>query len=192
MAPSLDDVTWPVLTPRLLLRRAEAADVEPTWLRYRHLESIRWYLSGGDHDFEAYSEKYRDPARLAVTLVIERDGEIIGDLMLRTEDVWAQRPGPPGSRPRQAELGWCLSPDVQGRGYALEAARELLRLSFEDLGLHRVIANCFTENTASWRLMERLGMRREQHCRKDALHASGAWLDSYVYAMLAEEWKPQD
>ena len=55
-------------------------------------------------------------------------------------------------------------------------------MCFEDLGLRRVVATCFADNEPSWRLMARLGMRREQHAEKDALHRSGAWLDSYSYA----------
>ncbi|WP_123668631.1 GNAT family N-acetyltransferase [Actinocorallia herbida] len=191
MPPSLDDLTWPVTTPRLLIRRAGPADTAPIWDRYRHLESVRWWLSGGDHDFAAFAEKYSDPTRLGGLLVIERDGEIIGDLMLRLGDVWAQFPAPEDPL-RQAEIGWCLAPDAQGHGYASEAARELLRISFEDLSLHRVTAFCFTGNTPSWRLMEKLGMRREQHTLKDSVHSSGEILDSYGYALLAEEWRAQE
>ena len=58
---------------------------------------------------------------------------------------------------------------------------------FETLGLHRVIATCQPENTASWRVMEKLGMRREAHFRKG--HYRGAtWWDEYFYALLAKEW----
>ncbi|GAB2835446.1 GNAT family protein [Actinocorallia aurea] len=191
MAPSLDDLTWPVTTSRLLIRRAVPADTRPLWDGYRHLESIRWWLSGGDNDFAAFAEKYSDPERLSGLLVIERDGEIIGDLMLRLGEVWAQLPAP--REPLgQAEVGWCLSPAAQGHGYASEAARELLRIAFEDLSLHRVTAVCFTGNEPSWRLMEKLGMRREQHARQDSLHSSGELLDSYGYALLAEEWRAQE
>jgi RimJ/RimL family protein N-acetyltransferase len=65
----------------------------------------------------------------------------------------------------------------------------LLRLCFEDLGLRRVTAQCFADNTASWRLMERVGMRRETHGVADSLHRSGAWLDGFGYALLADEWR---
>ncbi|MDX6742861.1 GNAT family protein [Actinocorallia sp. A-T 12471] len=191
MASTLDDLTWPARTSRLLIRRSGADDIAPTWERYRHRESIRKWLSGGDHDFAAYTAKYDDPVRMSSTLIIEHDGEIVGDLMLRLGDVWAQAPESLQDRPRQAELGWCLSPEVQGRGFAYEAARELVRISFDGLGLHRVTAVCFTDNTPSWKLMEKLGMRRESHSRKDSLHSSGEWLDSYSYAMLAEEWRAQ-
>ena len=81
-----------------------------------------------------------------------------------------------------------LHPDHAGHGYATEAVRELIRLCFEDLGLRRVTANCFADNTASWRLMERVGMRRETYAVKESLHRSGEWLDTMGYGLLAEEW----
>ena len=61
-------------------------------------------------------------------------------------------------------------------------------LSFEDLRLHRVTAICFADNQASWRLMERVGMRREAHHVRDSLHRTGQWMDTMVYALLGEEW----
>jgi RimJ/RimL family protein N-acetyltransferase len=81
-----------------------------------------------------------------------------------------------------------LDPAYTGHGYATEAVREMLRFCFEDLGLRRVIANCFADNSTSWRLMERVGMRREAHAVRDSLHRSGKWLDGYTYALLADEW----
>ena len=68
--------------------------------------------------------------------------------------------------------------------------RELLRHCFQDLGVRRVTANCFLDNDTSWRLMERVGMRRELHAVRDSLHRSGRWLDTVGYAILAEEWSP--
>jgi RimJ/RimL family protein N-acetyltransferase len=81
-----------------------------------------------------------------------------------------------------------LDPAVGGHGYATEAVRELLRLCFEDLRLRRVTANAFAANEASWRLMERVGMRREGCSVADSLHRDLGWVDSVVYALLAEEW----
>ena len=54
-----------------------------------------------------------------------------------------------------------------------------------------MVAGCFAANTASWQLMERVGMRREQHTVRDALHRSGEWMDGYGYALLADEWRTQ-
>ena len=86
------------------------------------------------------------------------------------------------------EIGYLLDPAYVGKGYATEAVREELRICFEEVGVRRVIAQCFADNVASWRLMERLGMRREQHTKQDSLHRSGEWLDAMMYALLKEEW----
>ena len=67
--------------------------------------------------------------------------------------------------------------------------RELLRHCFQDLGVRRVTASCFLANDASWRLMERVGMRRELHAVRESLHRSGRWLDTVGYAILGAEWQ---
>jgi len=119
----------------------------------------------------------------------EPTAPVIGDLMLRREDGWGQVEVEDQAAGTQAEVGYALAPDRTGHGYATEAVRELLRVAFEDHGLRRVVANCFADNEQSWRLMERLGMRREAHAVRDSLHRDGRWLDSFVYALLAEEWQ---
>ena len=93
------------------------------------------------------------------------------------------------ARAVQAELGWSLDPAYTGNGYATEAVAELIRICFEELHLRRVIAQCFADNESSWRLMERVGMRRESHDVRGSLHRSGEWLDGLTYAMLADEWR---
>ena len=84
--------------------------------------------------------------------------------------------------------GWVLHPAYAGHGLATEAVAELLRACFEDLGLRRVVAQCFADNEASWRLMERVGMRREAHSR-ESLHRTRGWIDGLGYAVLADEWR---
>jgi RimJ/RimL family protein N-acetyltransferase len=120
----------------------------------------------------------------------EREGHVLGDLMLRVEDAWAQTEVAADATGTQAEQGWVLDPAHTGHGYATEAVRALLTYCFADLGVHRVVANCFLANDKSWRLMERLGMRREGHAVNESLHRSGQWLDTVTYAVLASEWPP--
>ena len=88
----------------------------------------------------------------------------------------------------QAELAWVLDPAATGRGFATEAVREVLRVCFEELGLRRVTATCFADNEPSWRMMERLGMRREAHFR-ECETLGGEWADLLVYALLEEEYR---
>jgi RimJ/RimL family protein N-acetyltransferase len=188
MASALDSISWPVRTERLSLRRVTTDDLEPTW-RFRRLEEVSRWITRAPRTLEEYRPQFEDPASMAKTIVVELDGEVIGDLMLAVEDAWAQAEVADRARGVQAELGWSVDPAHAGRGYATEAVRELIRLCFDELGLRRVIAQCFAANEPSWRLMERVGMRREQHTVRDSLHRSGEWLDGMMYALLAEEWR---
>lgn len=186
-------LTRPLRTGRLTLRPAVPDDADATWA-FRRLDSVNEWLTGRPETFEAYRDQFCEPDRLATTLIVEGGrgghGSVIGDLMLRREDAWSQLEVSEGARDVQAELGWVLDPAHTGKGYATEAVRELLRFSFEDLGLHRLTATCFAANRESWQLMERVGMRREMHAVADSLHRSGRWLDSLSYAVLADEWTP--
>lgn len=180
-------VRWPLRTARLTLQLGEPGDAEPTWW-YRRLPSVGEWLTEIPEDLAAYEAKFVDPERLATTVVVELDGQLIGDFLVRVEDAWAQSEVAHQARGAQAELGWVLDPAFTGHGYASEAVRALLDACFGQLGVRRVVANCFLDNEASWRLMERLGMRREVQAVAESLHRSGRWLDTVAYAILADEW----
>ncbi|MDX1649833.1 MAG: GNAT family N-acetyltransferase [Myxococcota bacterium] len=66
------------------------------------------------------------------------------------------------------EIGWRLAAELQGRGYATEAAREVLRFAFEEAGLSDVVSFTAAANAPSRRVMEKLGMRRDP--AEDFLH----------------------
>src|SRR4051794_18083848 len=185
--PTLDRVRWPVRTERLLLRPATPADVEATW-RFRRLDAVSHWITSAPSTVDEYRARFEEPERLAKTLIVDQDGLVIGDLMVAIEDAWAQAEVASDAEGVQAELGWCLDPAYGGRGYATEAVAAAIRICFDDLGLRRVVANCFADNVASWQLMERLGMRREVHAVRESLHRSGEWLDGFGYALLAAEW----
>ncbi|WP_372454209.1 GNAT family N-acetyltransferase [Nocardioides mangrovi] len=185
----LSAVAWPVRTDRLTLRPATLDDVAALW-RIRRIPSVHEWLGHDFSDEARFAEMMADPDRLTTTLVIELDGAVVGDLYLRVTDAWAQSDVAEQARNTVAEIGWVLDPAHEGRGLATEAARELLRISFEDLGVRRVKALCFADNEPSWRLMERLGMRREEHARADSLHRTKGWLDGFTYALLVSEWSP--
>jgi RimJ/RimL family protein N-acetyltransferase len=118
-----------------------------------------------------------DQGALRLAVLLPDSGTLIGDVGL-----WRT-----SMEHNQAEVGFVVHPDHQGRGYALEAMQELLRIGFEEVGFHRIVGKCEARNAASAGLMERLGMRREAHFRENEL-VKGAWSDELVYAMLASEW----
>jgi RimJ/RimL family protein N-acetyltransferase len=65
---------------------------------------------------------------------------------------------------------------------------ELLRIGFEEAGLHRVAANADARNAASIRVMEKIGMRREAHFVQGS-YEKGEWVDEVEYGILAAEWR---
>ncbi|MDX6301599.1 MAG: hypothetical protein QOF53_2813, partial [Nocardioidaceae bacterium] len=182
-------LTARVCTERLTLRPASEDDADATW-EYRRLPSVGEWLAQLPTDLTSYRSTFVEPERLATTVVVERLGHVVGDLMIRVEDAWAQAEVTADAKGAQAELGWALDPARSGQGYATEAVRGLVTYAFTDLRLHRVVASCFLANDRSWRLMERLGMRREGHAFGESLHRSGQWLDTVTYAVRATEWPP--
>jgi RimJ/RimL family protein N-acetyltransferase len=186
----LDDIaalSWPKRTERLAIRPVTKDDFEALW-QIRRQESVGRWMTSSSQDWDQFAEGMSDEDRMGKTLVIELDGRVVGDLMIAPEDPWAQAEVVEQAKGVQAEIGWCLDPALEGNGYATEAVRELIRLAFEELGLRRLVAQCFAANEPSWRLMERVGMRREVHNVKESLHRSGEWMDGMAYALLAEEW----
>jgi RimJ/RimL family protein N-acetyltransferase len=185
---TLADLTWPVRTERLSLRPLQVEDSQAVW-KYRQLPEVSLWTGARSPDYAAFEARFLTPERLPESLVVEHDGRIVGDLMITAEDGWSQVEAKEQAAKVQAELGWTFDPAVGGRGLATEAVRAQLGISFDGLGLRRVIALCFADNEPSWRLMERVGMRREAHNVRESLHAERGWLDGYGYALLAEEWR---
>lgn len=181
-------LTWPKHTKRLTIRPVRSEDFEAIW-QIRRQESVGRWMGARSEDLTAFVAFMGSEERMGRTLVIEHEGRIIGDLMLAPEDPWAQVEVADRAVGVQAEIGWCLDPAAEGNGFATEAVRELVRLSFEELGLRRLVALCFAANEPSWRLMERIGMRREAYTVKDSLHRSGEWMDGMSYGLLSEEWQ---
>jgi RimJ/RimL family protein N-acetyltransferase len=182
--------TYPLRTERLLLRPVTEADFDdlfafqsdPDVTRYvmydaRDREGMRTALAAKMRQ----TELFRDGDALSLAVTVPPDPTVIGELHFFLCST-AHRTG---------ELGYVFHPAYQGRGYAREAAREILRVAFEEFRLRRVIARCDTRNTASWRLMEKLGMRREAHFVQNELF-KGEWSDEFVYAMLDHEWAARD
>ncbi len=89
--------------------------------------------------------------------------------------------------PKTIEIGWVINSLYQCKGYASEAALRLLAYGFETLSAHRIIATCQPENSASWKVMEKIKMRKEGHFKK-CIFRRKKWIDEYFYAILSEEW----
>lgn len=165
----------------LLLRRFTPGDAEALYGYLSRPEAVH---------FEPYGVKTREESRIEAVsrskdrrfIAVEVDGELVGNLYLT-----------PAGPTRSWEIGYVFHPDHWGNGYATRAARLLLDDLFLRENAHRVMARCDPLNEASWRLMERLGMRREGHLiaaatfRNDE-HGQPIWHNTYLYAVLDSEW----
>jgi RimJ/RimL family protein N-acetyltransferase len=171
-----------VRTERVVLRRFAADDAEP----------LAAYRSDPD---VARFQSWTAPVPLAdaVRIVgefaqgdpeapgwfqyaVDLDGVLIGDLGLKLHE-----------NRMQAELGFTLAPAYQAHGYATEAVRGLLDHLFVERKLHRVSAECDARNTASARLLERVGFAREGLLRSNSWF-KGEWTDDVLFGVLRSDY----
>lgn len=177
---------YPIHTERLTLRPFTRGDVDAVYA-YRRREDVARYLFDVALSREecALAVQQRigqvalegDGDKIILAVDLNQTGSIIGEVSLILRSIDA----------RQAEVGWIFDPEYQGQGYATEAAAAMLDLAFGPGDMHRVMARCAAANDGSWRLMERLGMRREAHFLEHALF-KGGWDEEFIYAMLRREW----
>jgi RimJ/RimL family protein N-acetyltransferase len=178
---------YPIATERLHLRPFLAGDLDALAAIHGDPEVVRLLYFGvrGREELRGVlAEKARrivltkEGDMLNLAAVLRESGELVGDVTL----FWRSE------QHRQGEVGYILHPAHGGGGYATEATRALMRVGFEDLGLHRVYGRLDARNTASARVLERAGMRREAHFVENE-RLKGEWTDELVYAMLAREWR---
>jgi RimJ/RimL family protein N-acetyltransferase len=179
------DPVLPIRTPRLVLRRFRDDDLEPLLHIHSDPESVRYVPFPPRDRANMASVLLRKQANvgwgqdgdlieLAVTL---DDGTLVGDVLL----------GLRSSEHETVEVGYIFSRHHGGRGYATEAVRALLDLAFGELGARRVVARVDDRNTASRRLLERLGLRLEAHLLENEWY-KGELTSETDYAVLAREW----
>ncbi|MFB6611893.1 GNAT family N-acetyltransferase [Agromyces sp. NPDC056379] len=185
------DLQWPRPAGPLVLRQPTDADLDRI-LEWRNAPEVTRWLIRTEVEPGAFRTTWLDgvddPNDHSAVAVL--GDEVVGTGALWITDAMGQSHVDDGPwRRAEAGIGYLLDPAHAGNGYATEIARALLDLAFGELGVHRVTAGCFADNTASWRIMEKLGMRREQHGVRDSWHAELGWIDGYTYAMLADEWR---
>lgn len=180
----------PVRTDRLVLRMMTAADVDDI-VEYQGRADVCRYLLYEAQTRDQVAERI---GRYSVATTLAKDGDywqtavelpasgdghskVIGDIYFTVKS----------TEHATGEIGWVLSPEFHGRGYAREAASAIIDRAFGDVGLHRVIAEIDPRNDASANLCRALGMREEAYFVEDMMFR-GDWADTGIYAILAREW----
>ena len=174
-------------TKRLLIRPFKDSDLEPLFAYRNDPEAAKYQGWDIPYPREKAINWVTNPdvivptepgGRFKAALELESTGEMIGDVdfMLTEHDVL------------QAHVGYSLARAYWHQGYATEAVQRLLAYLFDELNLHRITAETDVLNEPSWRLLERLGFRREAHLVENVWF-KGAYESEYHYAMLKREWE---
>lgn len=177
---------WPMRSGQLVLRYATEADIDRILAIRNDPATNDWTLvtSNEPDKFRAQWLGAADNDR-DYSCVGELDGQVVAMGFVEIKDGLGQPGMPLGT---EAEIGYMVDPAFAGRGIATDLARGLLVACFEHLGLRRVTAGLYADNIASMRVLEKAGLRREQHGIEDGWHATRGWIDGYTYALLAREW----
>jgi RimJ/RimL family protein N-acetyltransferase len=181
------ELSGPIETERLLLRPFLAEDFDAVFAMQSRPDVARYLYWDARDEGEVRDALEKKVAGTAIrsegdavflAAVLTSTGELVGDTVLHLLS----------QEHSTAEIGFIVHPDHQGHGYATEAARPLLKLAFEDVQVHRVIARVESRNVASARVLEKLGMRQEAHLIENEF-VKGEWQSELVYAMLDREWR---
>ena len=172
-------------SPRLILRPYSKDD----------FASVHFY--GSDPQFSRFESwgpnTEEDTQRFISDMIRQAESEprYKFDFALEMKDLGAMIGGAGIRRETQnsrvANLGWAIHPHYQKKGYATEAARCLIEFGFFELGLRVIYATCDARNEASFRVMEKVGMRRVGHLIGDRMQ-KGFLRDTLRYEILPEEF----
>ncbi|TCD06708.1 N-acetyltransferase [Erythrobacteraceae bacterium CFH 75059] len=176
-------------TTRLILRDWREEDW-PEFFRVTNSPAVMRWL-GGVMDGEGMARQRArvEGCRAAhghCFWVVERreDRALLGFCGIKRAD------SPGSSIAGRHEIGWRLREDAWGRGYAREAATATVALAFDHFAAPEVFATTIAENTPSWGLMERLGMRRRPELDYADIRYPPPWRQAIVYALAAADWRP--
>lgn len=184
-----DDDGLPIEVDELLLRRVEYSDATDLFEIYSNPEVARyqffepWTPEQIEQFVYSQSDVFAgDPGvPFVLVAVLRSDNKVIGDCQITINSVEDQ----------QGEIGFTFNPEFSGRGFATRTINTALGYGFTHLNLHRIMAAVDVRNERSWRLMERIGIRREAHFIHDNF-VDREWIDDYVYAMLEDEWQAKN
>lgn len=167
-------------TPRLLLRPHRLSDAEAVFALVsdpRFGEFIPIPQPYTREDAERYlASVILRPWDSHPTFAIEYCGGAIGYVNFHIDHAT-----------RTASIGWGIDVRYWNTGFTTEAAAAVIDWAFRELRPLRIEATTDSENVASWRVMEKLGMRREGLLRKHRI-LRGEQRDTLLYSVLAEEW----
>lgn len=172
-------------TPRLLLRKMtmrDAADIYAYSCDPEVARHVLWEAHRSPADSRAYLRfilrQYREGDPSSYGMVLKETGRLIGTIGFMSYN----------AENSTVEVGYSMARAMWNRGLMTEALQAVLRLSFEELRLHRVEAQHETSNPASGHVMLKCGMTHEGTLR-GRIYNKGHYSDVELYAILREDWQ---
>lgn len=166
-------------TERLILRRFCKSDLQDLY-EYLSDEEVVRFEPYKPMDLQEVENtlNWRISTEEMLAVELKASGKMIGNIYLGQRDFEAR------------ELGFVFNRQYWGQGYARESCEALIQQAFA-AGVHRIYAECDPENVHSWRLLEKLGFRREGYLRENVYfwkdeQGNPVWKDTLVYAILNE------
>ena len=175
--------TLPLRGERVLVREFVAQDLVP-FADYRAIAAVAQFQSWTDYSLTD-AQRLFDNMQVArfgtqghwfqLAICSQETDALLGDLAVHFIDA------------QQVEVGFTLAPQYQGQGFASEALALLLEYLFVIEKRHRVIAVTDSFNHSAYRMLEKLGFRREAYFEEN-IFFKGKWGSEFQYAMLSREW----
>jgi aminoglycoside 6'-N-acetyltransferase len=160
----------------LVSLRVATADDIPVLASIRATPEVhRWWRGEGDMAVEVAADLADAEAQ---TLVVERDGRVVGAIQ------WSAETEPDY---RHASIDIYLDPTVHGRGLGADAVRTLARHLVTDQGFHRLVIDPAADNAAAIRCYSKVGFRPVGVMRRYERGSDGTWHDGLLMDLLAEE-----
>lgn len=165
-------------TERLIIRPTNTNDVSKIHEMLSDEETMKYFVEGvysKQKVFEFINRNQKETHHF--TILLKSSNRIVGKL---SYNPWFMK--------RTKEIGWIIFKTAEGNGYATEAARAIIQFAFEKEKIHRLIATCQPENTASLRVCEKLGMKLEGDFKKCIHYKDDIWWDELFYSLLEENY----
>jgi len=172
-------------TARLILREYQESDFESVHKYASDPEVVRYMEFGPNTETDTMyfirsqiQHQNEQPRRVFdLALVSKAEAQLIGACSIVVAN----------PQNREGFIGYILNKDHWNQGYITEAADEIIKFGIKELRLHRIYATCHPDNIGSYRVMEKIGMRREGLLREDKF-VRGHWRDSLIYSILEHEF----
>lgn len=180
-----------LMTERLIVRDPKPEDFNE-WHELMSDSRTMYYLDDimthsvaeSRRNLDAAIEEAGNPHRTKYFFAVEliETGAFIGSIGYTVEEIT-----PVG---KIAHAGYFFLPEYQGKGYTTETFREVIRFAFEDDNVFRLKTGCFSDNKASWRVMQKCGLIKEGEYKACAWH-DGKIKDRVSFRLLRAEWLNQ-